>query len=519
MATATSRPSTPSASASASATPPHGPRVAARDAGEWIRRATTVPATDTYPGVDELLASFRALAALHPDRITERRIGTSRLGEPLLCFTVRAPDASEPAGDDASDAPEAPEAPSAPDGSVPQFVVVGGVHPNEPVGAVTALHLATTLCEDDALRARFGGAWHIVPCVDPDGARLNEGWFAAPTDKRLYGRHFYRPAGDEQVEWTFPFAYRDAYFDRVLPETLALMRLLDATEPRFLTTLHNCESGGAYYYVNRPAPELYGLLEAVPPAVGIPLATGEPESAHSPRYAPSVYGVIDMRDAYDYLDGLGIDAAAEIAGASSAAYTEPYGTFYFAPEVPHWAHPDADDDTPVPESYADVVRERADGLRSTGELLGRVLATAGPELTIATPFLRAVKNFVPSLTTLADMESTRADGLEERSATVAERYACRHSVHSFRIRFGGMLLRALGAEVTAGTATPTVRRCHQELERAYSGWEDEAVPAFGDPIPIAALAGIQYAALLAAADHANRTERTGTERNSAEEPQ
>lgn len=59
-----------------------------------------------------------------------------------------------------------------------------------------------------------------------------------------------------------------------------------------------------------------------------------------------MYGCIDMRDAYDYLDSLGADPAAEIAGASSAAYTEAYGTFYFATEVPHWAHPEADDDTP-----------------------------------------------------------------------------------------------------------------------------------------------------------------------------
>ncbi|MFJ5223314.1 M14 family zinc carboxypeptidase [Streptomyces sp. NPDC088400] len=466
---------------------------------EWIRRTGTVPTTDTYPGMDELLSSFRALAALHPRRIAERRIGTSRLGEPLYCFTVQDRDAPADTGAPTETSTDADT------GSVPHFVVVGGVHPNEPVGAVTALHLATELCENDGLRSHFGGEWHIVPCIDPDGARLNEGWFRDPTDKRLYGRHFYRPAGDEQVEWTFPFSYRDAYFDRVLPETLALMRLLDATRPRFLTTLHNCEAGGVYYYVNRPAPELYGLLEAIPAAAGIPLATGEPEAAHAPRYAPAVYGCIDMRDAYDYLDGLGADPAAEISGASSAAYTEAYGTFYFATEVPHWGHPEADDNTPLPESYADIVRQRAEGLLDTGEVLGSILDAAGPELTIPTPFLRAVRDFVPSLPKIAALEKTRADGLEARPATVAERYACRHSVHSFRIRFGGMLLRALGAELTAGTATPLVRRCHQDLLRAYTAWEDEAEPVTGDPLPIATLAGIQYAALLGAADHVRTT--------------
>ncbi|WP_199566519.1 M14 family zinc carboxypeptidase, partial [Streptomyces corynorhini] len=468
----------------------------------WVRRATTVPPTSVYPGVDDLLASFRALADRHPALVTEERIGTSTLGEPLYCFTVRdtpADSARDGARDGLRDGA---------DGSAdrPDYVVVGGVHPNEPVGAVTALHLATTLCEDDALRTHFGGAWHIVPCVDPDGARLNEGWYAHPTDKRLYGRHFYRPAGREQVEWTFPFAYKDAYFDSVLPETLALMRLIDATRPRFLTTLHNSEAGGVYYYINRPAPELYDLLAAVPAALSIPLSTGEPEAPHTPRYAPAVFGAIDMRDAYDYLESLGADPANEIGGASSAAYAEKYGTFYFVTEVPHWSHPEADDDTLTTEGYADLVRRRAEGLREAGEFLGAVLDAAAPHLAVPTPFLRAVKDFVPSLTKVADLETARADGLENRPATVAERYGCQASVHSFRIRFGGMLLRALDAELAAGTATPTVRAAHRELLATYTAWQDEAEPATGDPIPIPALAGIQYAVLLAAADHA-RTRR------------
>ncbi|MFI0480098.1 M14 family zinc carboxypeptidase [Actinomadura sp. 9N215] len=456
----------------------------------WVRRATTVPETHAYPPVDELLAAFRELAGRHPGLVTERRIGTSTLGEPLYSFTVH--DGTATADDDA-------------------YVVVGGVHPNEPVGAVTTLHLATTLCEEPELRARFGGAWHIVPCIDPDGARLNEGWFAAPADKRVYGRHFYRPAGRQQVEWTFPFAYKKAYFDRVLPETLALMRLIDATRPRFLTTLHNCEAGGVYYYMNRPAPGLFGVLDAIPASVGMPLATGEPEAAHIPRYAPAVYGCIDMKEAYDYLEDLGVDAAANIEGSSSAAYAERYGTFYFVTEVPHWSHPDAGDATPTEKRYAHVVRRRARGLADTGAFLTRVLDAARPHLTIPSPFLRAVGDFAASLTEAAGTETARADDLPDRAATVSEIYACETSVHSSRIRFGGMLLRTLNAEVVAGTATVEVRRCHDELLKTYETWEREADPVTGDPIPIATLAGIQYAALLAAADHAHaeRPDHTG----------
>ncbi|WP_406002803.1 M14 family zinc carboxypeptidase [Streptomyces sp. NBC_00829] len=474
MATATSDPSVPASGSTRTA---------------WTRSARTVPETHAYPGVDELLASFRTLATAHPRLVTERRIGTSRLGEPLHCFTVSD---DRPAADD-------------PDST--SYVVVGGVHPNEPVGAVTALHLATTLCEDSSLRAHFGGAWHIVPCIDPDGARLNEGWFATPSDKNRYGRHFYRPAGEEQVEWTFPFAYKDAYFDRVLPETQALMRLLDETRPRFLTTLHNCETGGVYYYLNRPAPSLYGLLHDIPSSLGIPLSTGEPEAAHAPRYAPAVFGCIDMRDTYDYLERLGADPTEELAGASSAAYVERYGTFCFVTEVPHWTHPDSDDNSPTLESYRDVVLRRAEGMAQTSRYLNGILDAVGPHLSIRTPFLRAVRDFVPSLAQLAGVEQARAHSTEDRPATVAERYACNVTLHSCRIRYGGMLLRALDAELTAGTASPDVRTHHRELSRIYDTWEKEAEPVSGSPIPIATLAGIQYACLLAAADHSRRETR------------
>ncbi|KPI16371.1 peptidase M14 carboxypeptidase A [Actinobacteria bacterium OK074] len=461
----------------------------------WTSRATDVPRTDAYPTVDQLLASFRELTVTHPTLVRERRIGTSRLGEPIPCFTVAEPGLGlgEPGPDDPASAEPGPRA--------PEFLIVGGVHPNEPVGYVTALHLATALCQDPALRGHFGARWHVVPCIDPDGARLNEGWFATPFDHRRYGRHFYRPAFTEQVEWTFPFAYKDAYFDRALPETLALMRLIDDTRPRFLTTLHNGELGGVYYYVSRPLPALHDTLHAIPAALGIPLETGEPEAPFVPRHAEAVYGCIDMRDAYDHLESVGVDpTAGAIAGTSSADYAARHGTLYLATEVPQWTHPDADDTTPTGERYADAVRRRAGLLRETGTVLAGTLAAVAPHLTLDTPFLRAVRAFVDSLPDAADGETARAateDG--DRVATVAERFGFEAGVHVVRVRYGGMLLRALAAETGAGSATAEVHRNARELLAVYEGWQEQAAAWVGEPLPIAALAGIQYAAILATA--------------------
>ncbi len=50
------------------------------DVSDILDRARRVPPVDGFPPVDELIAWFDDLATGHPDLITHRRIGTSRLG-------------------------------------------------------------------------------------------------------------------------------------------------------------------------------------------------------------------------------------------------------------------------------------------------------------------------------------------------------------------------------------------------------------------------------------------------------
>ncbi|GIJ43915.1 zinc carboxypeptidase [Virgisporangium aliadipatigenens] len=437
----------------------------------------SVPSADRFPTVDELAASVERLRAEHPDIITEHRIGTSRLGEPLSAMRV-------------GDGPR-------------HAIVFGGVHPNEPVGGLTAVHLVRTLAADAGLRARLGFTWHVIPCIDPDGMRLNEGWFAGPLSWGSYGRAFYRPAPDEQVEWTFPLRYKRAWFDRVLPETLALMRLIDDTRPALLCSLHNGEYGGVFYYLSRPEPELYDTLTAIPARLGLPLHTGEPEAPCIANYAPGVYGTINVADEYDYLESHGIDPVGALAGDSSAAYAARYGALTLVSEVPYWAHTDADDPAPTAVPYAQLLRERVAAVREVYATLQSVLSTVEGELSVGSPFLRACRSFVPSLDGLATREAERAaDPAHARPATVAERFSGEAMLHQMRIRFGGMLLRAIEGEFAIGHATPVLRRQYALLSRAYDAWALEAeTTTTPHTVPIGDLVAIQYAAILATAVH------------------
>src|SRR5262245_11417764 len=202
-----------------------------------------VPPMERFLTVDELNAGIDALATEFPSIASVRRIGSSRLGEPLRMLTIG--------------------------GGPRNALVFAFPHPNEPIGGMTVQHLGRLLCEDAALRDELDFSWHFIPCIDPDGTRLNEGWFAGPFTRRHYARHFFRPAPDQQVEWTFPLAYKRAYFDRTLRETEALMRIIDELRPELMYSLHNAEHGGVYYYVSRDAPELYPTLQALPAWEGL----------------------------------------------------------------------------------------------------------------------------------------------------------------------------------------------------------------------------------------------------------
>ena len=52
------------------------------------------------------------------------------------------------------------------------------------------------------MRESLGYTWYLVKCIDPDGTRLNEGWFKGPFSIENLARHYYRPPAYQQVAWT-----------------------------------------------------------------------------------------------------------------------------------------------------------------------------------------------------------------------------------------------------------------------------------------------------------------------------
>lgn len=225
-------------------------------------------------------------------------------------------------------------------------LLFGAPHPNEPIGTLTLDYLSWRLAADRDLRALYRYTWIIVKAVDIDGLKMNEGWFKKNLSIGNYAENFYRPAGNVQVEWSFPISYKKYRFDNPTPETRALMKIIDEYRPDFIYSLHNSGFGGAYYYISGEAPLLYPIFQLYPRTLGIPLGLGEPEVPWAQRLSTAIYRMVSTRDYYDFLEAQGIDPLSVIRhGGSSYDYASERNrdVFELVTEVPYFYDPRIED--------------------------------------------------------------------------------------------------------------------------------------------------------------------------------
>jgi hypothetical protein len=438
-----------------------------------------VPEMDRFLGVDELNAGIEQLARDFPEITSLRRVGSSKLGEPIQMLSI---------GSGSKNA-----------------LLFACPHPNEPIGAMLVHHLSRLLCEDDALRTGSDYTWHLIPCVDPDGTRLNEEWFAGPFSIRNYARHFYRPAGHLQVEWTFPISYKKLYFDRVLPETQMLMRVIDDLKPEFMVSLHNAGFGGVYYYISRNLPDLWDPFHQIPGWEDLPLSLGEPEVPYAPVYAPAIYGTIATADGYDYIEANGGDPARRASGASSEEYARKYGTLSLIIEVAYYDDPRVNDQTVTDTIRRDAILAGLDIGDETTETLRKLYDAVKTDLKGDSPFEAAVKWWVESLGPGREAERNwaRTNPETDRPATVAELFSSSEEVQFYRLLWMGMVVRMLEGEIAIGNGTPAIRAGLVEAKRVFESWTDRLESTLDNVrvVPIRKLVAVQLGAILATAEH------------------
>ena len=382
-----------------------------------------VPDYQAFLTVDEMDRHSFALAEKYPDVVSIRKIGESQKGHPMYVLKI---------GDGKENA-----------------YIMGCPHPNEPIGAMMLEFLTEELASNRALRDELGFTWYILKTADPDGVKLNEGWFGGPFTLYNYARHFYRPASNQQVEWTFPLDYKTLHFHTPLPETAAVMKLLEEIKPRFLYSLHNSAFGGAFWYISEPKPALLDQLPLAAEHQQIPLSLGEPEMPCCTVYSKAIFEFPGMPMMYDFYESMtGQDPVSMLNnGASSVDFAKLQGPcFGLVCEMPYFMSPHAMDLTPTDISRRDAVVQSCEIIEKLYAQMKPLTDALCPLLPERDSYRLALEErmavYEPSL--LANKNFALQNAEYEQPATFAQKFDNLNAIPFYHLLGAGMI--AKGAE-------------------------------------------------------------------------
>ncbi|MFF0409543.1 M14 family zinc carboxypeptidase [Kitasatospora sp. NPDC004745] len=407
-----------------------------------------------YPTAAQTEAAARRLALRHPERCRLREAGRSRAGRPLLLLSVdRGPRA---------------------------VLVVGGPHPNEPVGTASALRLAGLLLDRPA---RPGVSWHLLLCLDPDGAALNAGWLDGPLTMDRHYEHFFRPSFTEQPE-LLPAPGSGL---PPMPESLVLTGLIDELRPFLQCSLHGVDFGGAFVQLTAPVPGLPEQFACSVRRAGIPPDVDSFDAIGWASPSPGTY-LMPSADGADRSRAL-----PDRPELSTWSYAGRHGGVTAVLEVPMWAVEAVADGRPHP-AVERTVGDAARTLRERAEELSGLLALVPPHTRAAHgELVRAAEFTLEVCPAVADEWVARwcAEPLTVSRVTAAGIVAAR-----IPLRVASMLLRLL-----ADTGGPAVEAARVRAGAVAAESLDRLRAGFGAQwVPVRTQVAHQTRTVLAAAD-------------------
>ena len=221
-----------------------------------------------------------------------------------------------------------------------KVLFLGYPHVDEPIGGLTIISLISLLRNGCKELVEKDVEWNIIPCIDPDGVRLNEGWFEPPFSLKKFMRNFHKQNSKDQVDGGFPIQYKNLLLNAPASiEVEALAGVINDVKPDFFFSLHNAMIGGGYFYLNHDIDDKYkknlisllvdyGVHAQINPTVDTKI------------YGDSVFKLLGCRGWYDLFELHTDDPSNYIHGATSYEYLESIapGATTFLAEVPYMSY-------------------------------------------------------------------------------------------------------------------------------------------------------------------------------------
>lgn len=224
-------------------------------------------------------------------------------------------------------------------------LILGGPHGHEPISGLTIASLLTLLHRDHKELTAADVEWHIIPCIDPDAALLNESWSQEVFSFENYIRNCYIPIRPQQVEFSFPVSYKKLVFDKLSKEAKVLKGVIDRVKPDFFFSLHNyAPLGGAFFALSRNIGQRpYDQIHDLAAQHRVDLKKTAMFGATS--FSEGMCDLPSIKKYYDYLEDQGVDITEDImrgwAGASAQDYVLQVNpdALVFIAELPLGQHP------------------------------------------------------------------------------------------------------------------------------------------------------------------------------------
>ncbi len=331
-------------------------------------------------------------------------------------------------------------------------VMIGVPHSDEPLGSLGAIYFARWLATHPE-HEYLGWRWVIIPVLERDGMKLNEGWFNNHGTYSAMVKSYFRAPTEDQYEWTFPIKYLDYQWNKSRPETLAITKLLEKERPELLFGMHHCGFHDAYYYLSEDIPEVYPELRKLSKELRIPLSDKSPDVPFGQAFEPGFYKMYGLRDYIDHYKKTRPDylTTLERGACSDEWYQREIGGFSFNCEVPMYRSQSFQDPLLSKQSFKEVVNTRFARSRNMVKQAAQFFDTLKPHSKLADPVLyESAKKHLANAKLSLKQEEKDAAAAEDRPATNAEVFEIGIMEDLFDLFFLGQIWRVAESICMAG---------------------------------------------------------------------
>ena len=386
-----------------------------------------VPDWDAYYTVDELYESSAKLVNDYPGQVELLNLGNSGNGETIDCLKI---------GDGKYNA-----------------LVHGFPNCEEPFGGNLLDYLSYALVEYPEFTEKLDYTWYIIKCSDPDGARLNEGFHKGPHTPLNFTLNYYRTPKSFTPDCCFPFRFGPLDLNNPVPETNALMKIMDRVPLHFVSTLHMMKWGGITYEVPHPCPELYAPLWSVARQFDI-----FPRKRPGTTLAPGIMQAAYLTPCRGYLRqwAAGNKNIEPLPGCNIYEYGQKLNPnmFIMIPECCIWHDPRMWDNSPSSSTLGDSFKYAHERQTEVNNFSLDIWNNALPDLKTTSPFKVMMDEWmqpiVKKYTNVSNPPFTFNPKVHARKATVAEKIGIEGRDDLYRMFYLGGMIRTFDAELENG---------------------------------------------------------------------